>query len=114
MQNPVPDAEWRDFLISCPWYMEQREFLLNALQLDDHLGVRLRVPRLVQHITIKSAALTKSCQLPPDHNPRWRRLKAEQGRGRTRGRACRVSLVSLLFSELLVDLRCSRLFPTSA
>ena len=34
--------------------------------------------------------------------------------GRTRGRACRVSLVSLLFFELLVDLRCSRLFPTSA
>jgi hypothetical protein len=33
LQNPVPDAEWRYFLESCPWYMEQREFLLNAYKL---------------------------------------------------------------------------------
>jgi hypothetical protein len=33
LQNPVPDAEWRDFLESCPWYLEQREFLSNAYQL---------------------------------------------------------------------------------
>jgi hypothetical protein len=33
LQNPVPDVEWRDFLISCPWYMEHREFLLNAYNL---------------------------------------------------------------------------------
>lgn len=41
LQDPVPDAEWRDFLISCPWYMEQREFLLNALQpLSQHREAR--------------------------------------------------------------------------
>ncbi|MBV8102236.1 MAG: hypothetical protein JOZ31_24085 [Verrucomicrobia bacterium] len=33
LQNPVPDAEWQDFLVSCPWYMAHRQFLLNA----DHL-----------------------------------------------------------------------------
>jgi hypothetical protein len=33
LQNPVPDAEWRDFLESCPWYIEQKEFLSNAYQL---------------------------------------------------------------------------------
>jgi hypothetical protein len=33
LQNPVPDAEWRDFLKFSSWYMEQREFLLNAYQL---------------------------------------------------------------------------------
>jgi len=33
LQNPVPDAEWRDFLESCPWYMQQSEFLLNAYNL---------------------------------------------------------------------------------
>ena len=33
LQNPVPDAEWRDFLMSCPWYMAHRSFLLNAYNL---------------------------------------------------------------------------------
>ena len=33
LQNPVPDAEWRDFLISCPWYMAHRQFLMNAYNL---------------------------------------------------------------------------------
>jgi hypothetical protein len=33
LQNPVPDAEWKEFLESCPWYMEQNEFLLNAYNL---------------------------------------------------------------------------------
>jgi hypothetical protein len=38
LQNPVPDAEWRDFLQSCPWYMEQSEFLLNAYNLFRSTG----------------------------------------------------------------------------
>jgi hypothetical protein len=38
LQNPVPDAEWRDFLISCPWYMAHREFLLNAYNLYRSTG----------------------------------------------------------------------------
>jgi hypothetical protein len=33
LQNPVPDAEWQDFLMSCPWYMSHRQFLLNAYNL---------------------------------------------------------------------------------
>lgn len=33
LQNPVPDAEWQDFLMACPWYMAHREFLLNAYNL---------------------------------------------------------------------------------
>ena len=38
LQNPVPDAEWRDFLESCPWYMQQSEFLLNAYNLFRSTG----------------------------------------------------------------------------
>jgi hypothetical protein len=38
LQNPVPDPEWRDFLISCPWYMQHREFLLNAYNLFRSTG----------------------------------------------------------------------------
>jgi hypothetical protein len=38
LQNPVPDAEWRDFLKSCPWYLEQKEFLSNAYQLFRSTG----------------------------------------------------------------------------
>jgi hypothetical protein len=33
LQNPVPDAEWRDFLESCTWYVQQKEFLSNAYNL---------------------------------------------------------------------------------
>jgi hypothetical protein len=33
LQNPVPDAEWQDFLMSSPWYMAHRQFLLNAYNL---------------------------------------------------------------------------------
>jgi hypothetical protein len=33
LQDPVPDVEWRDFLVSCPWYMDYQQFLLDA----DHL-----------------------------------------------------------------------------
>jgi hypothetical protein len=38
LQNPVPDAEWRDFLQACPWYMQQSEFLLNAYNLFRNTG----------------------------------------------------------------------------
>jgi hypothetical protein len=38
LQKPVPDAEWRDFLRSSPWYMQQREFLLNAYNLFRSTG----------------------------------------------------------------------------
>jgi len=38
LQNPVPDAEWRDFLMSCPWYMAHRQFLLNAYNLFRSTG----------------------------------------------------------------------------
>jgi hypothetical protein len=38
LQNPAPDAEWRDFLISCPWYMAHRQFLLNAYNLFRSTG----------------------------------------------------------------------------
>jgi len=38
LQNPVPDSEWRDFLESCPWYMQQSEFLLNAYSLFRSTG----------------------------------------------------------------------------
>jgi hypothetical protein len=34
----VPDAEWRDFLISCSWYMAHRQFLLNAYHLYRNTG----------------------------------------------------------------------------
>lgn len=38
LQNPVADAEWRDFLVSCPWYIAHREFLLNAYNLFRSTG----------------------------------------------------------------------------
>jgi len=38
LQNPVPHAEWRDFLISCPWYTAQKEFLSNAYSLFRSTG----------------------------------------------------------------------------
>ena len=38
LQNPVADAEWRDFLESCTWYMQQSEFLLNAYNLFRSTG----------------------------------------------------------------------------
>jgi hypothetical protein len=38
LQNPMPDAEWHDFLISCPWYMAHRQFLLNAYNLFRSTG----------------------------------------------------------------------------
>jgi hypothetical protein len=38
LQGPVPDAEWRDFLISCSWYIAEREFLLNAYHLFRSTG----------------------------------------------------------------------------
>jgi len=33
LQKPVPDAEWREFLKSSTWYIQQKEFLLNAYNL---------------------------------------------------------------------------------
>ena len=38
LHNPVPDTEWRDFLISCPWYMAHRNFLSNAYNLFRSTG----------------------------------------------------------------------------
>jgi hypothetical protein len=38
LQDPVPDAEWHDFLESCPWYVQQSEFLLNAYNLFRSTG----------------------------------------------------------------------------
>jgi hypothetical protein len=38
LQNPVPEAEWRDFLESCTWYMRQKDFLLNAYNLFRSTG----------------------------------------------------------------------------
>jgi hypothetical protein len=38
LQSPVADAEWRDFLESCTWYMQQSEFLLNAYNLFRSTG----------------------------------------------------------------------------
>jgi hypothetical protein len=38
LQDPVPEAEWRDFIESCTWYMQQKDFLLNAYNLFRSTG----------------------------------------------------------------------------
>jgi hypothetical protein len=53
-QNPVPDAEWRYFLESCPWYMEQREFLLNAYKLFRGTGrIAIADAAIIPPITVE-------------------------------------------------------------
>jgi hypothetical protein len=38
LHKPVPDIEWRNFLMSCPWYMAHRNFLSNAYNLFRSTG----------------------------------------------------------------------------
>jgi hypothetical protein len=54
LQNPLPDAEWRDFLPSWPWYMEQREFLLNAYKLFRGTGrIAIADAAIIPPITVE-------------------------------------------------------------